>query len=810
MPELWRRCRFLLKLRLISNGCFLMPFAPALPLNMTLKHDGSVMLYGHSLPDKPEALWQTLDDHHRGVSALASSFADFGLAETAGLLGRIHDIGKRSDSFQNRLRGKGGKVDHTTAAYLYLLDQWQRGDHAALGRAFAKLFAYPLLGHHGGMPDYGSQADGGTLLCRISGKTVQAVPDWKKEGLPQLPDVGSFAREVKPFMIRNGGPDGFAAAFLLRMLYSCLVDADFLDTERFCSPDRHGLRPVPVEMEPLEKELLRRLSEKGFLPDAPVEESELSDDAPCGSESRRGAIRLARAFMLQRCLAAAGESPGLFSLTMPTGGGKTLSSLAFALRHARIHGLRRVILVVPYTSIIEQNADIIRQMLGEDSVLEHHSNYTHPDEESRFGNERADLAYKLSTENWDAAVIVTTSVQFFESLFNNRPSRCRKLHNMARSVIVLDEVQMLPVPYLNPCLAALKTLSGKYGSSVVLCTATQPALLKSSFLEEGFPPENVRSIVPASVIPTLYRIFKRSRVEDAGGMSDERIVECLRQERQALCIVNSRKYARELFEKIEGGEETFHLSARMTPAHRTKELDRIRQRLKEDLPCRVVSTSLIECGVDISFPVVMREKNGLDALAQSAGRCNREGQSVLGRVILFSSERPRPKRASDLNRRCQAFDAVSAMPDLFSPETIQAYFKALYSVSPRLLDEKKILEKTKIDLGGMEFMFRFDGIARDFRFIEDDTANVVIERDEAVALLCQLGPYGVFSPMILRKLQRHSIQVYRYELERMKKDGRIEVRGGFLNVLSGGIGYSERTGLDVTLENGVPVEDLMF
>lgn len=766
------------------------------------------MFYAHSLSDEPETTWQTLDEHHRGVSALASSFADFGIAGTAGLLGGIHDVGKRSDSFQNRLRGKGGKVDHTAAACLYLLEQWQSGSHAPLGKIFAELLAYPLLGHHGGMPDYGSQSEEGTLLYRITGKRVQAVPDWKKEGLPPLSDFMNVVQEIKPFMIQNGRLDAFAAAFLLRMLHSCLVDADFLDTERFCSPDRHGLRPVPPDMDTLEKELLRQLSEKGFLPAVPVNEAELSADTPCGSEERRVAIRKARIFMLRCCLSAAEESPGLFSLTMPTGGGKTLSSLAFALRHARIHGLRRVILVVPYTSIIEQNADIIRKMLGEDAVLEHHSHYVHPDEKDGSGDESAGLTYKLSSENWDAAVIVTTSVQFFESLFDNRPSHCRKLHNMARSVIVLDEVQMLPAPYLRPCLAALQMLSGKYGSSVVLCTATQPALLKSSFLEEGFPPEKLRSIVPASAIPALYRIFERARVEDAGRMGDEQIAGTLRQERQALCIVNSRSFARELFEKLEGGEGDFHLSARMTPAHRTQVLERIRQRLADDLPCRVVSTSLIECGVDISFPVVMREKNGLDVLIQSAGRCNREGRAGLGRVICFSTERARPGRAAELNRRCQAFDAVSSMPELFGPEAIQAYFKALYSVSRRLLDEKDILGKMKIEQN--TFKFRFAGIAREFRFIEDDTVSIVIEQGEAVGLLRRLGSQGVFPPAILRKLQRYSVQVYRHELERMKRDGRIEMRRGFLPVLIGGTGYHEKTGLDVALEDGVPVEDLMF
>lgn len=767
------------------------------------------MFYGHSLPEQPESAWQTLDEHHCGVAELASAFAGHDLAETAELLGSIHDIGKRSDSFQNRLRGKGGKVDHTTAAYLYLLEEWKNSPYPQLGEFLAETLAYPLLGHHGGMPDYGSQAEEGTLQYRIKGKRVNSVPDWKKGTLPPLPGVDTFAQQMKKFMMCDNVMNPFAAAFLLRMLHSCLVDADFLDTERFCSPDRHGFRPVPPDLASLENKLLCQLSKNGFYCDVPVDEKRLSDgaNAPCGSHERRSSIRLARALMLQNCLTAAQMPPGLFSLTMPTGGGKTLSSLAFALRHARMHNLHRIILVVPYTSIIEQNADVIRNILGEDAVLEHHSHYVHPEEGIRT-EEYSSLTYKLSTENWDAAVIVTTSVQFFESLFDNRPSRCRKLHNIARSVVILDEVQMLPIPYLKPCLSVLKILADKYGSSIVLCTATQPALMKSAFLKEGFEPQDVRPIIRPPLLPVLYRIFERSQVENVGKMSEDEILKCIMQERQILCIVNSRNHARELFEQLEGEEENFHLSTRMMPAHRTQVLERIRNRLLKGLPCRVISTSLIECGVDISFPVVMREKNGLDVLAQSAGRCNREGQDKLGRVICFSTEKPLPKRAAELSRRRRAFDEVSSMPDLFGPEAIQAYFKALYASSQHLLDEKEILEKTSST--GQSFKFQFASIARQFRFIEEETENIVIEQGKAAELLRQTGPYGELSPSILHQLQHFSVQVYRHELERMKKDGRIETRNGFLHVLVGGTGYSEKTGLDVTLENGIPVEDLMF
>lgn len=773
------------------------------------------MLYAHSFPGMPEQSWQTLEEHQNAVADRAKQFADFGASQTAALLGGIHDTGKRSDSFQNRLHGKGGKVDHTSAAYLYLMKEWGEGPQSGNGASLAQLLAYPLFGHHGGMADFGSQAETGTLMQRLSGPRLKAVPDWKAEGTAPLPSMAAILQELHPLMCLEGKrPDAFATAFLLRMLFSCLVDADYLDTESACSPDRHSLRPKWPSLESLEAGLFAYLKRMGFLQEESVQEAALCAGAatPCGSPERREAICRARRFLLQRCITAAEARPGFFSLTMPTGGGKTLSSMAFALRHARKHKLRRVILVVPYTSIIEQNADVLRQALGEDAVLEHHSNYIHPAENDADGGDEATLAYKLSTENWDASVIVTTSVQFFESLFDNHPSRCRKLHNIARSVIILDEVQMLPVPYIRPCLAALKLLAHKYGSSVVLCTATQPALMRAPFLEEGLLPDEVCEIIPAAVSPALFRIFERARVERKDNMDDAELAGCIKSEQQVLCIVNSRRHAGELFSLLDGGEADFHLSARMTPEHRTRTLATIRQRLADGLPCRVVSTSLIECGVDISFPVVMREKNGLDVLAQSAGRCNREGSAAMGCVLCFSSPDPLPRKAAELKRRRDAFDAVADVENLFCTQTVHRYFRELYSASRHLLDEKGILQKTKIEPSSKVgiWQFRFASIAREFRFIEDDTASVIIEQGKAAELLRQAESYGALSPSTLRQLQRHSVQVYRHELNRMISDGRIEVRNGFLHVLSGGAGYSEKTGLDVTLEGGMPVADLLF
>lgn len=769
------------------------------------------MIYAHSIEGKPEDEWQTLAEHHAEAARRAADFAEPWAPQTAGLLGEIHDTGKNSDSFQARLHGKHGKVDHTSAAWLYLKQQWGP-DHSGLKMSY--LLAYPLLGHHGGMADFGSQADSGTLAWRLSGDRINKVPDWKPGLAATLAPAADYFQELRRLMSTDGKTlDAFATAFMLRMLYSCLVDADYLDTERVCAPERHALRQEPPALEELAERFFPSLAARGFLPETAVSETALAAGAQtaCGTDARRAAIREARAFMLQCCLNAAEERPGIFSLTMPTGGGKTLSSLAFALRHARRHGLKRIVLVVPYTSIIEQNADVLREALGEDAVLEHHSNYIHPGEEADAADESASMAYRLTTENWNASVIVTTSVQFFESLFANRPSRCRKLHNLARSVIILDEVQMLPVPFVTPCIAALRELARSYGSSVVLCTATQPALMRAPWLEGGLVPEEVRDIIPAEARGALFRTFERARVEvRKEKLDDEALAAIIRAEPQVLCIVNSRRHARELFALLEGGEADFHLSARMTPAHRTRVLGTIRERLAAGLPCRVVSTSLIECGVDISFPVVLREKNGLDVLAQSAGRCNREGRDASGRVICFTSERAAPKRAAELNRRCAAFEQVAGADDLFCPETVRNYFARLYAASD--LDEEGILGMTSINTASKEgfWRFQFATIADKFHFIDEDTKSIVIEQGEAKELLDETDPWAGPSPAALRRLQRHSVQVYSHELEKLQAQGRVETKFGFLPVLSGGQGYSEKTGLDVTLEEGLPVEDLLF
>lgn len=767
------------------------------------------MQYAHSLPGRPKDEWQTLEEHLSNVAEIASQFSSvFGAPLVGNILGIMHDVGKNSAEFQRRLEG-GRRVDHATAGARYLLEEWG-GAHRQHkeGEVLARLLGYALLGHHGGMPDYGrSAADEGSLQYRLSAVRNQELPDWRQGLLPPVPPFAAAIREILPLMSGSEDKfDAFATGMLIRMLYSCLVDADFLDTERFCSPDRHRLRPVWPAVSALEERLESRLKESGFLSSIILGPEDLRFYEQGGAGRKREGIDLARRYILQCCREAAQVDPGIFELTVPTGGGKTLSSLAFALRHAQKHGLARIIFVVPYTSIIEQNAQVFRKVLGEDAVLEHHCNYSYPEEDGE-GEGRA-LQYRLSTENWDATVIVTTSVQFFESLFAAGPARCRKLHNIARSVIVLDEVQTIPVSYTSPCVAALKVLARHYHASVVLCTATQPALHRSAICPEGFESAEVRSIIPEEISSLLFSLFRRVELTRQVFCSDEELIRRLQEESQVLCIVNSRLYARELFTLLQDGEAAFHLSTYMTPAHRSRVLEAIRHRLEEGRPCRVISTSLIECGVDISFPVVLREKNGLDVLAQAAGRCNRHGEMGSGQVVVFDSGKPLPKRAAELARRRAAFDSVAEDKELFRPSCMERYFRALYQASS--LDEACIL-KTMQQENRREFgVFQFASIDRTFQFIDGQTETVVIENTESEALVRELKSAPFASPDLLRRLQRFSVQVYVHELNTMQRDGRIETWHGCVHVLSGGVGYDEKLGLDTTLKDGVAVESLLF
>ena len=729
--------------------------------------------YAHTTDGAVEE-WQSLQVHLTNVASLAIERADVfhagGYAQWAGLM---HDIGKYSKEFQRYLETSSGRVDHSTAGAQLVQKLWREAA-GEQGEALATLLSYVIAGHHGGLPDGGStSADSSSLLARLSKKDLPDVAAWANEMC--CPDI-----PVPPPLTLDRSTAGFSLSFFVRMLYSCLTDADYLDTEGFCSPARANQRGSWPAIDTLANNLDRYMG--GLLKNA--------------KETR---VNTSRLEILTHCRNAAQEKPGVFSLTVPTGGGKTLSSLSFALKHAKTHGLRRVIYVIPYTSIIEQNADVFRRALGDDAVLEHHCNYIHPNEAKDGADEHVKseeaVRFRLATENWEATLVVTTAVQFFESLFANRSSRCRKLHNIANSVVILDEAQMLPLPLLNPSVMALRELSSNYNTSLVLCTATQPALEASGALTCGFPTGEVREIIPEDRNRALFEAFTRCEVLNLGSLSDESLAEKLQAEDQVLCIVNTRNHARQVFDAMGAGGGNYHLSARMYPAHRRKVLDEIKVRLDEKLPCRVVSTSLIECGVDVDFPTVFRALAGLDSVAQAAGRCNREGRLPSGSVYVFKPETGMPKRAPGFQRRAEVFQMVAEdHDDLFAPEAVSEFFTTLYRFEE--LDATGIMGLLNDANKGLSFptSFPFREIDSRYRFIDSDMVSVIVEGDDEARRLVGQLEYAEEISGVLRKLQAYTVQVYKTELDKLFEGGVVPIRNQFY-VAREGIGYRKDVGL---------------
>lgn len=694
---------------------------------------------------------QTVLEHLTGTASLCGRFASAFHAEEQGrLAGLAHDIGKFSQAFQRRLDGAPVRVDHATAG------AWECCNR----RQFAAAFA--VAGHHGGLPDGGGRTDSpdqGTFFGRMNraqAGRLEPYGDWSKEvTLPDVPPV-SFQHAAE-------------AMFFTRMLYSCLVDADFLDTERFM-----GNAPRPGGGESMEvlDQKLRDYTAGWFPPEGPLNEQ--------------------RCLLLSRCIRQGeAQAPGLFTLTLPTGSGKTAASLGFALRHARTHGLERVIYVLPYTSIIEQNAQVFRDMLGDGNVLEHHSGVLY-DLEGEADPQTVRMA--KATENWDMPVVVTTAVQFFESLFAARSSKCRKLHNLAGSVIVFDEAQMLPVPYLRPCVFAIAQLVRRYRVSAALCTATQPALgpLFQEFLRETEPVE----LCPRETYQgeVFRRVTFRREKESLGTRA---LADRLNRLPQVLCVVNLRKTAQEVYRLLEG-EGAFHLSTLLYPAHRKAVLEEIRHRLKNGLPCRVVSTSLIEAGVDVDFPALFREEAGLDSILQAAGRCNREGKRPLEEsvVTIFRGEDPPPRLfRQNVDAGRYALDHTEA-PD--SPEAVSLYFKELLDLKGEAAqDQQRILQLME----DAQNKFPFQTVAQRFRLIQENTRTVYISLGEGEALVGRLRS-GERSRALFRQLGQYGVSVYEDRFGALDRAGALELLEDGSGILTDLDLYDEKTGLSLAPEQG--------
>lgn len=667
---------------------------------------------------------QPLIVHLQNVSTAAARLGAKFDAESLGrILGLCHDLGKFHPDFQNYITGSQPKgIDHKMAGALVVRNHWRD-------------LALVVYGHHGGLPcrgEFKTNKLNDERLIRTAQQALQIAS-------PVMPELEA-SRIQGPTWLRSPGQ----CEFFYRMLFSALVDADFLDTEQHFYPEREEIRTYEVGVTELWKRIERH--QRAF------------------ESQPQSSLNAARREIYASCMAAASQNPGIFRLTVPTGGGKTLSGMGFALKHAMAHGMDRVIFAIPFTSIIEQTANVYRGVFGGAAVLEHHSAVESND---RGNGEKGQAEWqRLASENWDAPIIVTTNVQLFESLFANKTSRCRKLHNIARSVIVLDEVQTLPPKLLEPILDVLRELVAHYQVTVVLCSATQPAFENSEFLR-GF--DNVVEIVPEP--QRYFQALKRVHYSFPGEqkLSWEEVAERMRQSRQALAIINTKKDALALMQALDD-PDALHLSTLLCGAHRRCVMGKVRARLKSGAPCHVVSTQVVEAGVDFDFPVVLRALGPLDRIVQAAGRCNREGKlPEPGTVAVFETvEGKTPPgwyaSATDLTRRFLKEPGF----ELDNPDNYTRYFSELWQqveVSGRAVQQARE-------------MFDYPLVAEKFHMIDDDTVPVVVHypgkgrRAKRVDKLVAQLRSGAYNPRaLIRKLQPYTVNLRAYMIDKLMSEG---------------------------------------
>lgn len=792
--------------------------------------------YAHTLPGVADrSRWELLltDEafpekigHLNRVAELCSGFAqELSLQfpavwrECGWLLGMWHDLGKYQEAFQTYLareaekKGSGGRVAHARDGAFLAAER-------VLPRSIlvGDLLAYAIAGHHAGLQDGTRLFEmcssdlpvSAARLDECARKVPEALLDGSQfekqlrncaEEMKRLRDMGGDARLASLPGLPAIAPDqedsirvtkGFAIAMQIRMLFSCLVDADFLATEAFMKPDKQRLRP-------------------SWPPSALEEMSSVLETHLESVESRAmpGEINRLRAAIHRACFEAGSKLPGVFQLNVPTGGGKTLSSLSFALKHALQHGLKRVIYVIPYTSIIEQTAREFRQVFaelsaawGNECVLEHHSavRSQKKTEDSSGDDEDPSDRLRLLAENWDVPLVVTTSVQFFESLFGNKSSVCRKLHNVARSVIIFDEAQTLPSHLLAPCLEAMKALQRDYGCSLVLCTATQPALVKTKEFEIGWRQEELHSLLGYEMERDLQRRMKRVRMEDLGALDLQQLTAHVRAQSDSSCliIVNLTRQAQHLFASLKDSgvppEHLFHLSARMCPEHREEIRKRIDKRLKAGEPVLLVATRVVEAGVDLSFPVVYRDRAGLDSIAQAAGRCNRHGENPHGGTVYVfeASDYAIPAILDEMKTAARsARDVLAAgrYEDMLAPEAVHAFFKCYYGERGRQTgwDKTGIREMQSI-LGGTTLpapssdMYRglsLASVASAFHLIEPGQRRIMIpwgEEGEKVLRRIEDLQRAGFLPdrELYQSIQRLSVSVYGHDWQLLREKGLVE------------------------------------
>ena len=723
------------------------------------KEDGSC--------EKPHLLIEHLNSTAKLAAEFAGRFCSASWGKAAGL---AHDVGKSREKWQQyiiqqndcsedaHLENKRGKVPHAIHGAKLVEEEF--------GKAWGRFLSYCIAGHHSGLPDWSPTFGAGQASLQFRLSQITDLSDLDQTIIASL-------KSAKPDLPPWRFSQGLDLALWIRMLYSCLVDADFLDTELYMAQDTATLRGGYCSM----AELLNRFN---FY----MEQLEANAEDTRVNEIRRS-IR-------SKCVQRAKEEPGIFSLTVPTGGGKTLSSLAFALHHAVTHNLERIIYVIPYTSIIEQNADVLRAAVGADQVIEHHSNLEENDSTPKS---------RLAAENWDAPIVVTTSVQFFESLFSAKPSRCRKLHNIVRSVVVLDEAQLIPVDFLDPILKTMQLLVDHYKVSFVISTATQPAFKERNLDGQQFIGlKNIKEIMGTDEeVASLYTSLKRCNVQLPADLqrplSWEEIADQLQNCAQVLCVVSDRKSCRELYSMMPKG--TFHLSALMCGQHRSDVIKLIKQKLKDKEPVRVISTQLVEAGVDVDFPVVYRALSGLDSIAQAAGRCNREGKLPdLGKVVVFVAPRPAPMGILRKAAQTTVNIVLTGCDDPLNHRLFTKYFEELYWKA-NSLDKEDICQLLDPHVNdSQECSIYFRTASEKFRLIDQSTYGILVPYGEGRRYIEELKTFGP-NRALMRKLQRYVVNVYEHEFNQLLKRGAIVEVSPDIFALASDADYSEEVGLMV-------------
>lgn len=726
-------------------------------------------IISHLYQNKDTGEWiiQTNEEHQKGVAEMSSLFAgEFGLSSWGYVLGILHDKGKERKSFQQYIRIANG---------LHITDKkiTEEHSHAFVGGILAKilmgdgvinLLCNQIISHHTGLHDY---FDIEEIFQKM--KLPQEI-SYEKLDI----NVKGLLKEFMESPFQKLRVDMKHFHHLSRMLFSCLVDADRLDTEHFMNTEsweKRGCSSRIVDLLPRLEEYIQKLQLDAADTD----------------------VNRIRKIVQEQCVKFSSGEKGFYSLTVPTGGGKTVSSLLWAMKHAVTNNMNRIIIAIPYTSIIVQTASILKNIFGEDNVLEHHSNFNPDDIKDIDLREKV----KLATENWDYPIIVTTNVQLFESMFSNKPSDCRKLHNVVNSVIVLDEVQTLPMKFLQPIVDAMKAYKEMFGVSFLFTTASQPVL--SGLIEGANPAANFDGIKHITeIIPSDLALYDRLRrvtleIDDTGKTYDE-VAEKLVTFDKVLCIVNTRKDAKELYDRLPDEGIKLHLSRMMCPAHINETINNIKLFLKDksNTIVRVIATQLVEAGVDIDFPVVFRQEAGLDSILQAAGRCNREGKNDIGHTYVFSLSAENRIPFGSIAAANNARKNLPYDSDWFSPSVMVKYFEQLYSRT-NSFDEKSIK--------GYLYKIRelcFAKASECFRLIDDDSVNVIVNWENSMDLVEELKISGL-TYSLMKKIAKFTVGVRRSDFNRLNSYGLLEELVEGVYVLTDRAQYNSETGL--SLEN---------